>query len=120
MYMKKYLTFFIFVISSLAKADPLERYDPQAVAQAVTLASKLGNSEWSYSWKGRDYKFVFEEDGSISKLKSWKDVRWVVVGSNEVVLEGLTDRMHLFFDKRISKFTTFDWDGTKASGVLVH
>lgn len=118
--MRIYLILMAFIFSHFCSANPLERFEPKSVAKAVTLASKLGNSEWNYRWRGKDYGFVFEEDGSISKLKSWKNVRWVVVGENEVVLEGHADRMYLFFDANISEFTTFDWDGTKASGALVH
>ncbi|WP_445359857.1 hypothetical protein ACJJIL_12615 [Microbulbifer sp. EKSA005] len=118
--MRVCLFFMTLFFSFFSNADPLERYDPQSVAKAVTLASRLSSSEWNYTWRGRNYKFVLEEDGSISKLKSWKDVRWVVVGANEIVLEGYTDRMHLFFDKNIKNFKTFDWDGTKATGTLAH
>lgn len=63
---------------------------------------------------------MFAEDGSISKLKSWENVRWVVVGGNEVVLEGYTDRVHLFFNQNINKFTTINLDGTKEAGALLH
>jgi len=96
--MRIYLILMAFIFSKFCNADPLERFEPKSVAKAVALASELGNSRWSYSWRGKEYEFVFEEDGSISNLTSWKDVRWVVVSENEVVLEGYTDRMHLFFN----------------------
>jgi len=119
-FMRFILIFLILLISASNNADPLERYAPQNITKAVALATKLSNTEWNYKWKGHSYRFFLNADGTISKLESWKDVHWVVIGANEIILEGYTDKMHLIFDRNIKTFASVDWDGSKSSGVLIH
>ena len=115
----KIIIFIFCFIPSLVLANPLDRFLPDNVAGSVRFKDKLVGTTWSYSWRGNEYVFGFESDGSISKLKSWSTVTWVITAPNEVVLEGISDRMVLLFDSTGTTFKTIDWDGQKSNGRLV-
>jgi hypothetical protein len=108
-----------FAFSMYVVAYPLDRYNPESIVEAVALKDRLVDTQWTYTWRGNEYVFGFNSDGSISKLKSWGGVKWVIVGKNEVLLEGATDRMILLFNPLTTTFTTVDWDGTKGSGKII-
>ncbi|RYY74305.1 MAG: hypothetical protein EOO52_15750 [Gammaproteobacteria bacterium] len=114
--MKFLLALFLGFLSVVVFADPLKRFNQENIVEAVALKDKLVGTAWVYKWRGREYTFVFEADGSISKLSSWSMVKWVVISKNEVVLEGINDRMVLLFNTGATRFTTMDWNGQKSSG----
>ena len=112
-------TFAVFIsLSLIGFADPLERFTPESMGGSVALKDKLVGTTWIYKWRGREYNFGFNPDGTISKLQSWSMVRWVVIAPNEVALIGSSDRMVLLFNQQTTAFNTMDWDGRKSSGVL--
>ena len=108
--MKILLTIILSILPLISTADPLERFSTENIVKAVALKDKLVGTQWVYKWRGREYIFVFDTNGSISKLNSWSTVKWVVTGSNEVVLEGTTDRMILLFNSQATKFTSIDYN----------
>ena len=114
----------IILILSLASnfgySNPLERYSNENIIAAKKLANELNNSEWLYSWRGRDYKIRFNDNGSIGYLEGWRDVKWFVSGKKDVVLESRTSRMILHFNLDNTAFYTRDWDGEKASGQALN
>jgi hypothetical protein len=86
-----------------------------------SFESNISGSTWSYEWRGRNYIFTFESDGTISKLSSWSSVSWNVTGTNEITLEAHSSKMYLFFNDDLTEFVTLDWDGQKASGIrMIH
>ena len=117
--MMKTIIFLFLLMPLVSVSDPLDRFIPENVAGAARLKDQLVGSIWSYKWRGREYEFSFESDGSISKLKSWSMVSWVVTAPNEVVLEGVSDRMVLLFNDHATKFQTIDWDGEESSGIIL-
>ena len=92
---------------------------PENVVEAIPLADKLAGSVWLYSWNGNDYKFRFNEDGTIGILESWKNINWSVSGGTDVILEGKSSKMLLLFNSDKTTFHTRDWDGTKSDGRIV-
>jgi len=43
---------------------PLERFQQPNVESAKILEQSLSDSEWLYSWRGNQYNFRFNSDGS--------------------------------------------------------
>ena len=117
--MKILIVLVLLFMPSLGFSDPLARFTPETVAGSVALKNKLVGTTWVYKWRGREYLFSFAADGSVSKLKSWSMVNWVVTAPNEVVLEGVSDRMVLLFNDQATGFTSIDWDGQKTRGEIV-
>ncbi|MBU1310077.1 MAG: hypothetical protein KKE30_11170 [Gammaproteobacteria bacterium] len=113
------LIFFILTFSASSYSNPLQRFSYESIASSKMLAAKLGNSEWIYTWRGRDYKLRFNDDGSIGLLNSWTGVNWYVTGNREVVLEAEGSKMLLNFNANISAFYTRDWDGEKSVGRVL-
>ena len=74
----------------LGHSDPLARFMPETVVGSVALKNKLVGTTW------------------------------VVTAPNEVVLEGVSDRMVLLFNDQTTGFTSIDWDGQKTSGKIVY
>lgn len=118
--MKIFTILMLLFMPSLGYSDPLARFMPETVVGSVALKNKLVGTTWVYKWRGREYLFSFAADGSISKLKSWSMVTWVVTAPNEVVLEGISDRMVLLFNEQATGFTSIDWDGQKTSGKIAY
>jgi len=106
------------ILSSCATVagEPLERFTPSNIKEAKKLEASLSGSEWVYSWRGREYNFQFNENGTIGILETWDGVRWYVSGKNDVVLVGEDNKMLLSFNVDFSNFDTRDWDGEKSSG----
>lgn len=116
--MKTLIIVILMLLSSLSFSNPLERFTPETIVESVALKDKLVGTTWIYKWRDREYRFGFNSDGTISKLKSWSMVRWVVIAPNEVELVGASNRMVLIFNNQITTFSTLDWDGQKSSGAI--
>ncbi|GAB2935125.1 hypothetical protein [Rheinheimera gaetbuli] len=113
------MLFIVLTFSNSSYSDPLERFTHENIASAKALAKKLSNAEWIYSWRGRDYQFRFNDNGSIGMLESWKNVNWYVTGKREVVLEADGSKMLLNFNSSVSVFFTRDWNGEKSDGRVL-
>lgn len=116
--MKTLTILILLLLSSMVFANPLERFTPETIVGSVALKDKLVGTIWVYKWRDREYRFGFNSDGTISELKSWSMVKWVVIAPNEVELVGTSNRMVLIFNHKITAFNTIDWDGQKSSGTF--
>jgi len=117
---KIFITIFLlaFCISNVLGEDA-KRDEFDKEVDRVAFSSKIAGTTWLYSWRGREYTFSFEPDGSISKLQSWSEVNWEVNQKNEVILMATNQRMYLYFDNEMGNFKTVDWDGQTASGKFI-
>jgi len=111
------LASFTFLASCASLSEkPFEKNGSENTELAKKLAINLNGSEWIYTWRGRDFNFQFNENGTIGILESWNDVQWFASGENDVVLEGGNSKMLLSFNSDASAFNTIDWDGEPSAG----
>lgn len=104
--------------SSLSVANEKERDKYDKEVDRVAFSTQIAGTTWLYFWRGREFTFSFEPNGSISNLQSWSNVKWKVEQKDEVILIAQNQKMYLHFDNQVKRFTTVDWDGKKASGKL--
>jgi hypothetical protein len=116
---KLVLLFTLLTISAISFSDPLDRFSSHNIAAAKEFGNEIKETEWVYSWRGRDFKIRFNENGSIGFLESWQNIKWYVSGENEVVLEAEHSKMLLNFNTDRSVFFTRDWDGEKSDGRII-
>ncbi|UXD87208.1 hypothetical protein [Thalassolituus hydrocarboniclasticus] len=114
----KHVILSLAIVPSLLQADPKERFEPEEIVETIAFADRLAGSKWIYHWRDRDYEFRFNENGSIGILDGWSNVKWVVAGKEDVILEGGAHKMLLHFNEQKNAFYTRDWDGTKSDGRL--
>ncbi|WP_125564799.1 hypothetical protein [Pseudoalteromonas rubra] len=107
------------IFSMSAWSNPKVRYEPESFVEAIAFADKLSGTTWLYHWRGQDYKFRFNENGTIGILEGWRNITWVVAGKEDVILEAKTGKMLLRFNDSKTTFYTRDWDGLKSDGRIV-
>lgn len=115
----KHIILSLAVLSGIVHANPKERFETESIVEAIAFADRLSGSKWIYHWKENEYEFRFNENGSIGVLGSWSNVKWVVSGPEDVILEGGGHKMLLHFNKQKNAFYSRDWDGTKSDGRLI-